>query len=111
MANKKNKPVNNPEPAEEVVMDDPNMVTAEEAQAVEAPVEEVLEQAIEKIVEEAPEVPKKATKSSSSFSDDLKGTLEKHPHINNVWVNDKGEWYYSKKAGFTSYSREEILNG
>lgn len=52
-----------------------------------------------------------APKESLKFSDHLRGTLEKHPHINCVWVNEKGDWHYSAKAGFRPYSREEILNG
>lgn len=105
MAAKKNqiiKPVD--EVAEEMIMDDPNAVTAEEAQATEVPVEPV-----EK-VEEA-KAPVEAPKASGKFSDHLKATLAKHPHINCAWVNEKGEWHYSAKAGFKAYSREEILNG
>lgn len=103
-AKKNNKPANNPDVTEEVVMDDPNMVSPEEAQAAEAPVEEVEQ------VEEV-QSPVESPKPSGDFSEDLKATLVKYPHILNVWVNEKGEWHYSNKAGFVSYSREEILNG
>lgn len=101
---KKNTPANKPEATEDVVMDDPNMVSPEEAQAAESPAEEVEQ------VEEV-QAPKEIPKPSKKFSEDLKATLVKYPHILNVWVNEKGEWYYSNKAGFISYSREEILNG
>ena len=97
-----------PEEIVEPVMDDPNAVTPEEAEA--QPLLEEQPPVEQPTVEEvAP--PAESPKSSVGFSDHLKATLAKHPHINNAWVNDKGEWHYSAKAGFTSYSREEILNG
>ena len=99
MAQKKNIPVKNiAEEVEEAVFDNPNEVSADETQ-MEAPAEEVIQP------------PVKAAKPSGKFSEHLKATLVKHPHINNAWVNEKGEWHYSAKAGFKSYSREEILNG
>lgn len=59
---------------------------------------------------EEEEAPKKPSKKSK-FNADLVTTLETHKHILNVWINEAGEWYFTNKPGFTSYSREEILNG
>lgn len=42
---------------------------------------------------------------------DLHSTLEKYPHINCVWMDEQGNWFFCEKPGFTAYSREEILNG
>lgn len=53
-----------------------------------------------------------APEKGGKFSEDLKGTLEKHPHINCVWINEAGDtWHYNARPGFTAYSREEILKG
>ena len=42
---------------------------------------------------------------------ELKATLEKYPHINCVWMNESGTWFFAEKPGFTPYDREQILNG
>jgi hypothetical protein len=47
----------------------------------------------------------------AEINEELKATLEKYPHIDCVWMNEQGNWYFSDKPGFTAYSREEILNG
>lgn len=45
------------------------------------------------------------------FKPELVATLQEHLHILNVWVNENGDWHFRDTPGFTSYSREEILNG
>jgi hypothetical protein len=45
------------------------------------------------------------------ISDELKTTLIKYPHINCVWMDDDGNWFFAEKPGFTPHSREQILNG
>lgn len=42
---------------------------------------------------------------------ELKATLIKYPHIDCVWMNEEGTWYFAEKPGFTAFSREDILNG
>lgn len=42
---------------------------------------------------------------------DLQKTLEKYPHIDCVWMDENGTWFFAEKPGFTAYSREQILNG
>lgn len=49
--------------------------------------------------------------SSVQFSEELKATLEKYPHIDCVYVDDKGNWHFAAKPGYTAYDREAILNG
>lgn len=112
-------PVTEPQnsPAQPPVVDDPNLLQPDELntginpETVVPPVQPTAEPPV--VEPEKPVVPpvNESDKPSSKFSDHLKATLEKNPHITNAWVNEKGEWYYSAKAGFTSYSREEILNG
>lgn len=103
MATKKNQPVDK---VQEPVIEDPNAFDPNSNMEQDAaPVGEVAPQ-------DAPvQPPVGDPKPSGKFSEDLKATLKNYPHINNVWVNAKGEWHYGKKAGFVSYSREEILNG
>ena len=45
------------------------------------------------------------------FNPELVETVKANPHILNVWVNEAGDWYFCDRPGFTSYSREDILNG
>ena len=42
---------------------------------------------------------------------ELKATLEKYEHIDCVWMDENGTWFFAEKPGFTAYSREQILNG
>lgn len=30
--------------------------------------------------------------------------------VKEVWVNDKGEWLFSEREGFTRFTREEIIS-
>jgi hypothetical protein len=48
---------------------------------------------------------------STAINPELKSTLEKYPHIDCVWMNEDGTWFFADKPGFTAYSREQILNG
>lgn len=50
-------------------------------------------------------------KAAVSFSDELKATLVKYPHIDCVYVDEEGNWHLAAKPGYTAYSRESILNG
>lgn len=59
---------------------------------------------------EAKEEPKKPSKKGK-YNAELVATLEANHHILNVWISETGEWYFTNKPGFTSHSREEILNG
>ena len=49
--------------------------------------------------------------SPATFSDELKATLVKYPHIDCVYVDEEGNWHLAAKPGYTAHSRESILNG
>jgi hypothetical protein len=57
--------------------------------------------------DDAPEQP--GTKPA--IDPELKATLVKYPHINCVWMDESGTWFFAEKPGFTPYDREQILNG
>lgn len=72
---------------------------------------DLVEQGVQ--VGEEIEIPNPAYKAPGKvkFPEALVATLKEHSHIQNAWVNEEGVWFFAEKPGFTSFSREEILNG
>lgn len=62
-------------------------------------------------IEDGEDAPLAPPRSQTGINPELVATLEKCPHINCVWMDEEGNWFFAEKPGFTAYSRERILNG